>query len=100
KNKSKLGLVKNYLKRGYIRVNLKHVPGSAAKTLNILAKNKLNVDDSEQQKRHKKEIGKDLFMPDIITFEAAPQRLINKTLKDLAKCDRIHGIPIFLPFEE
>ncbi|MCL5969909.1 MAG: homoserine dehydrogenase, partial [Patescibacteria group bacterium] len=41
KNKSKLGLVKNYLKRGYIRVNLKHVPGSAAKTLNILAKNKL-----------------------------------------------------------
>lgn len=99
-NKSKLGLAKDYLKRGYIRVNLKHVPGSAAKALNILARNKLNIDDSQQQKKHKTEVGKNLFVADIITFEAAPQRLINKALKDLEKCDRVYGVPVFLPFAQ
>lgn len=86
--------------RGYIRVNLKHKPGSAAKVLTILARHGLNVEDSEQQKVHRINVGKETFIPDIITVEVATLKVIEKTLKDLAKCSRVYGTPVFLPFAE
>lgn len=85
--------------RGYIRVNLKHEPGSIAAISNILSEHRLNIEDSVQRKRFATPMDGGTFIPDIITIEAASRATINSALEKIALSDRVHGTPFFLSFE-
>ena len=85
---------------GYLRLGLKHVPGSGAEVFKIMSDNGLNVADSLQRKRFAREINGDIIVPDINTIETAKQESIDKTLKEFKNSDRVHGEPIFIPFEK
>ncbi|MCL4365908.1 homoserine dehydrogenase [Patescibacteria group bacterium] len=82
--------------RGYVRVNLKHKPGSGAETLRILADHGLNVEDSIQRRRFRTRENGVIYIPDIITFEAAPQGDIDAALEEIKKSDRVYGTPFFM----
>ncbi len=86
--------------KGYIRVNLKHQPGSLYAVTGILSQHGLNIDDSIQRGDYGYDIGKVRFVPDIITLEPAPVKVIEKVLAELSKSDRVDGDPLFMNIEE
>lgn len=88
-------------RKGYLRINLEHIPGSAGKVLTILGRHEINVVDSDQRKKYGI-IGKDgtMFIPDIITTEKVGYGNIAKALKQIEKSDRTLGKPVYLRFEE
>ena len=86
--------------KGYIRVNLKHEPGSLYAVSGIFAKHGLNVEDSIQRGEYGYEVGGEHFIPDIITVDPAPVRVIDKVLAELGKSDRVDGDPLFMSIEE
>lgn len=86
--------------KGYIRANLRHMPGSLAEVASILSRHGLNISDSVQRKRFESNVKGETFMPDIITVEAASGKVIDTALKELKDSQRIHGDPFFLSFEE
>lgn len=96
----KLTPTRDIKQRGYLRVNLKHVPGSAAEILAILAKHNVNIADSRQRKAYGKKIGGKMFIPDIITTETLEYNVIEKALKEIEKSKRIYGTPVYMRFEE
>lgn len=87
---------KNIGQRGYIRANLKHKPGSLHQIAGILAKQKLNIEDSIQRKKFEDR----KFIPNIIVIQMAKQEKINKALKQIEKSNRVFGKPFFLTIEE
>jgi homoserine dehydrogenase len=86
--------------KGYIRVNLKNTPGSLYAVAGILAKHGLNIEDSIQRGEYGYDVGKERFIPDIITFEPARVKIIDKVLTELGKSDRVDGKPLFMSIEE
>lgn len=89
----------NIKRRGYIRVNLLHKPGSLAVVSGILASHGLNIEDSIQRRRFAAFFNGGQFIPDIITIEAAPQGIIEKALQEVVESGCTHGTPLFLSFE-
>jgi homoserine dehydrogenase len=87
---------------GYLRLYLRHVPGSLHKVLGVLAANGWNVKDSIQRGGQKYEItvGKVKCLPDIITHEPLPFGVIQKTLQDLNNLKTengpVHGEPFYM----
>lgn len=90
----------NTTQKGYIRVNLKHLPGSLHKISGFLAKNKLNIEDSIQRKHFEFKNGKTPYIPDIITIQPAKRKTIINALKGIESSKRVVGKPFFLTFEE
>lgn len=95
----KTSKIDNHKMAGYIRMNLKHIPGSLHAVTGILAKHKLNVNDSLQRRAFGQEKKGQTFIPDIVTIEEIEQKVISKALKELGKSNRVDGPPFFLPFE-
>lgn len=91
---------KDIKRNGYLRVNLKHIPGSVAEVFSILAKHNVNVADSRQQKAYGEKVGGKIFIPDIITTESLEYAAIEKTLKEIEKSKRIYGKPVYIRFED
>lgn len=87
-------------RKGYMRVNLRDVPGSLHKVTGILYKHHLNVKDSIQRGSFAQSVNGYQYIPDIITVDAAPQRVIEAALKEMKRSRRVHGAPFFLSFEE
>ncbi|MDP3987981.1 MAG: homoserine dehydrogenase [Candidatus Levybacteria bacterium] len=88
------------VQKGYIRVSLKHIPGSLYKISGFLAQSKLNIEDSIQRKNFEFDCGNKKCIPDIITIQSAKQKTINTALKNIQKSNRVFGKPFFLNFEE
>lgn len=85
--------------RGYLRVNLKHTPGSAAEVFKLLGDNGLNIEDSVQRKKFQLQSEGNIFIPDVITLEEAKQTNIQKVLSQINKSKKTHGKAIFIPIE-
>lgn len=98
--KIKLIPTQNSKRKGYLRVNLKHVPGSGAEVFTILAKHNVNIADTRQRKAYGKKIGGKLFIPDIITTEALEYKNIEQALKEIVQSKKTQGNPVYMRFEE
>ena len=88
---------------GYLRIYLRHVPGSLYNVVGVLARHGWNVKDSIQRSGPKYEVTVDgvKCLPDIITHEPLPFGIINETLPDLInikteKGSPIHGKPFYM----
>ena len=88
---------------GYLRLYLRHVPGSLYSVVGVLAKHGWNVKDSIQRGGPKYEITVDGIkcLPDIITHEPLPFGVIRNTILDLMslkteKGNSIHGNPFYM----
>jgi len=88
---------------GYLRLYLRHVPGSFYKVLGILSKHGWNIKDSIQRSGLKHEIIVDgvKCLPDIITHEPLSYGVIKDTLPELTslkteKESPIHGNPFYM----
>ncbi|MDP3764949.1 MAG: homoserine dehydrogenase [Nanoarchaeota archaeon] len=88
---------------GYLRLYLRHVPGSLHSVLGVLAKHGWNVNDSLQRSGPKYELTVDgvKYLPDIITHEPLPFGVIKNTIPDLIslkteKGNLIHGNPFYM----
>ena len=91
----------NSLKRqGYIRIGLTHVPGSFAAASKILADAGMNVKDSVQRWRFKKDMDGVPVIPDIVTVEPESFQTVADAMEHLRKSDHIIGEPFYLRFEE
>ncbi|MBI2022663.1 homoserine dehydrogenase [Candidatus Daviesbacteria bacterium] len=99
-SKVKLSKAENINQKGYIRVNLRHKPGSLAAVAKILAKHQLNISDSIQRRRFETKIKGVSYIPDIITVESTQRGRIEKALKEVSKSGRVEGAPFFLGFED
>ncbi len=97
--KAQLIPAKDIKRNGYLRVNLKHIPGSGAEIFNILAKHNVNVSDSRQQKAFGEKVNGKIFIPDIITTESLEYDAIQKAIKEIEKSKRINGKPVYIRFE-
>lgn len=86
--------------RGYIKVYLKHKPGSIARISSILAAHGLNIEDSIQRRRFAVRENGVIYIPDIITFESAPRRDIDAALQEISRSNRVYGAPFYMPFAE
>jgi len=86
-------------RRGYVRMSLKHIPGSIAETSRILGSHGFNIEDSMQRRRFRTEVDGEVFIPDIVTVEPLPFGVVGKALEELKASNRIHGEPFFLRFE-
>lgn len=93
----------NVSTEGYLRLYLRHTPGSLHSVLGVLAKHGWNVKDSIQRSGQKYEITVDGIkcLPDIITHEPLPFGVIRKTLPKLEahkteKGKPIHGKPFYM----
>jgi homoserine dehydrogenase len=88
-------------KEGYIRINLFHKPGSLYEVAGIIAKHNLNIKDSIQRAKHGYEAkNKTVVIPDIITIESAPQKVIDQALRSLSKSNKVDGDPFFMDIED
>lgn len=88
---------------GYLRLYLRHVPGSLYSILSILVKNGWNINDSLQRSSKKYEVRVDdvKCLPDIITHEPLAFGVIKNTLKELKnliteKKNPIYGEPFYM----
>ena len=88
---------------GYLRLYLRHVPGSLYSVVGVLAKHGWDVKDSIQRGGPKYEITVDGIkcLPDIITHEPLPFGVIRNTILDLMslkteKGNSIHGNPFYM----
>lgn len=91
---------------GYLRLYLRHVPGSLHSVVGVLANHGWNVKDSIQRGGPKYEIIVDgvKCLPDIITHEPLPFAVIKNTIPDLInlkteKGNPIHGAPFYMRIE-
>lgn len=85
--------------RGYLRVNLKHIPGSAAEVFKLLGDSGLNIEDSVQRQKFQFQSKGEVFIPDVITIEEARQTDIKKALAKIDKSKKVNGKAIFIPIE-
>jgi homoserine dehydrogenase len=85
---------------GYVRMNLRHTPGSIAEASRILGNHGFNIEDSIQRRRFKTVIEGCTVIPDIVTVEALPLGTLSRGLQALQESDRILGDPFFVRFEE
>jgi homoserine dehydrogenase len=85
---------------GYVRMNLKHVPGSIAEASRIMGDHGLNIEDSMQRRRFRVNVDGETFIPDIVTLEPLPFGVIGKALDALRGSNRVAGDPVYLRFEE
>lgn len=88
---------------GYLRLYLRHVPGSLHSVVGVLANHGWNVKDSIQRGGPKYEITVDGIkcLPDIITHDPLPFGVIKNTLPDLInlkaeKGKPVHGNPFYM----
>jgi hypothetical protein len=86
-------------RKGYVRINLKHVPGSIAEASRIMAKHGLNIEDFLQRRRFQSVVHNEIVVPDIVTIEPLPYGILEQALGELEKSDRVDGKPFFLRFE-
>jgi len=86
-------------RKGYVRINLKHRPGSIAEASRIMAEHGLNIEDSIQRRRFQLRVNEEIVIPDIVTLEPLPYGILEKALKELETSDRVDGKPFFLRFE-
>src|SRR5690606_25027484 len=68
-------------RQGYLRLNLRHKPGSIADASRILADLGFNIKDSMQRRRFQQDINGEKVIPDILTFEALPSRTVAQAIK-------------------
>lgn len=93
----------NIVTEGYLRLYLRHIPGSLHSVVGVLAKHGWNVKDSIQKGGPKYEVMVDNVkcLPNIITHEPLPFGVIKNTLPDLmgAKIENgspVHGNPFYM----
>ncbi|MGW8179227.1 MAG: homoserine dehydrogenase, partial [bacterium] len=86
-------------RRGYVRINLKHSPGSIAEASQIMARHGLNIEDSIQRRRLQSLVNDEVVIPDIVTIEPLSYGTLEKALNELEQSNRIDGKPFFLRFE-
>lgn len=87
------------VRAGYLRFDLRHIPGSAGIAYTICGENGLNLEDISQRKKFRRTVRGEVYKPDIVTFEPTTQRNVDATIKALKKSDRVVGTPVFIPFE-
>ncbi len=92
--------VRDLRRRGYVRMNLKHLPGSIAEASRILGEHGFNIEDSVQRRRFRTEVDGETFIPDIVTVEPLPFGVVGDALSALRASNRVHGEPFYLRFEE
>lgn len=92
--------VRRLKRRGYVRLNLKHMPGSIAEATRIMGHHGFNIEDSVQRRRFQMEVEGQVFMPDIVTVEPLPYGVVEAALEALTASDRVQGTPFYLRFEE
>lgn len=82
---------------GYLRLYLKHVPGSLHSVLGVLVKHGWNIKDSVQRAEYGIKDNGNKCIPDIITHEPLAFGTIKETLKELKKLkEPIHGEPFYM----
>lgn len=86
-------------RKGYVRINLKHAPGSIAEASQIMARHGFNIEDSIQRRRFQSIVDEEVVIPDIVTVEPLSYETVEGALKDLEQSDKIDGKPFFLRFE-
>ncbi|GAB4240924.1 MAG: homoserine dehydrogenase [Acidobacteriota bacterium] len=91
--------VRDLPRRGYVRMNLKHLPGSIAEAARIMGEYGFNIEDSVQRRRFRMEVDGVTFIPDVVTVEPLPYRVVEQALRTLQQSQRVHGEPFFLRFE-
>ena len=95
-----LAPVESLERRGYVRMNLKHVPGSIAEASRIMGEHGFNIEDSIQRRRFRVAVDHETFIPDIVTVEPLPFGVVGKALNALRGSNRVAGDPFYLRFEE
>ena len=91
--------VKELPRRGYVRMNLKHLPGSIAEAARIMGQHGFNIEDSVQRRRFRMEVDGVTVIPDVVTVEPLPFSVVERALSALKNSERVHGEPFFLRFE-
>ncbi|MEJ2080206.1 MAG: homoserine dehydrogenase [Acidobacteriota bacterium] len=92
--------VRKLKRRGYVRLNLKHMPGSIAEATRIMGRHGFNIEDSVQRRRFQMQFNGQVYMPDIVTVEPLPYGVVEDALEELQASERVHGMPFYLRFEE
>lgn len=92
--------VRRISRRGYVRMNLKHIPGSIAEASRILGEHGFNIEDSVQRRRFRVEVDGEVFIPDIVTVEPLPFGVVGEALRALRDSNRVIGEPFYLRFED
>jgi homoserine dehydrogenase len=90
--------VRTIERRGYVRINLKHAPGSIARASQIMADHGFNLEDSIQRRRFQLEVNGETVIPDIVTAEPLAYATVEGALRDLQDSDRVLGKPFYLRF--
>lgn len=83
--------------RGYIRVGLIDRPGSLHGVSGILYEHGLNVKNSLQREQFGVRMNGDVVIPDIITLDPTPNKVIRSALEKMASSPGVYGEPFFLP---
>lgn len=106
KNNIKIADQNKISTEGYLRLYLRHIPGSIHSVFGVLAHHGWNVKDSLQRGGAKYEIIVDgvKCLPDIITHEPLPFGVIKNTIPDLTKLktekgNPVHGKPFYMRIE-
>jgi homoserine dehydrogenase len=99
---SKVTLEDDYqiARKGYVRINLKHVPGSIAEASAIMAKYGFNIEDFIQRRRFQSVVNDEVVIPDIVTVEPLSFSTLEQALLELEQSDRVDGKPFFLRFKQ
>lgn len=86
--------------KGYIRVDLRHVPGTLANVAGVLGRNGINIEDSIQRRGSVYSVDGVTAMTDIITTDSVEDRIMKRALEELKRCDGVYGKPFYLRIEE
>lgn len=89
----------NVERRGYVRLNLKHIPGSIAEASRIMGEHHFNIEDSIQRRQFRARIDGEVVIPDIVTVEPLSFGEITEGLSVLRNSSRVLGKPFYLRFE-
>jgi homoserine dehydrogenase len=92
--------IRRISRRGYVRMNLRHIPGSIAEASRILGAHGFNIEDSVQRRRFRMEVDGEVYIPDIITVEPLPFGVVGQALQALRDSQRVKGEPFYLRFED
>lgn len=87
------------ISRGYIRLELLHVPGTLAEVAKLLGDCGLNIRSLLQQ-GEAREIEGVPYTSDIITLEEAPRSQIDEALQQLAALNKVHASPFYMPIAQ
>lgn len=93
---AKIAEQRDIVTEGYLRLYLRHIPGSLHSVVGVLANHGWNVKDSIQKGGPKYEIVVDNVkcLPNIITHEPLPFEVIKNTLPDLTSAKTENGSPV------